>query len=266
MSGSGQIGVVELLIFYGVLLLPLLMLWYLGLKDLVKNLLVGVGRMTLQLAMIGVYLEFLFAQNSLVLNLLWLAIMLLVANWHILSRAGLSITSLFMVSLFSVFFGVGLVLVAMIVLVQPEPWFSSRYLIPLAGMLLGNCLTGNILVLERFYGSVSERYEQYMGDLLLGASRLEALQPFIRGALKSAISPLVATLSTLGLVALPGMMTGQILGGAEPVDAVMYQLMIMLGIASSMILCAIINLMLNIRVSFDRYGLMDFSMIKAESH
>ncbi len=164
-------------------------------------------------------------------------------------------------SQFSLLAGVGIVLFGMILVVQPEPWYQTRYLIPLAGMLLGNCLTGNILVLERFYSAVGERYEQFMGDLLLGASLYEALQPFIRNALQAALSPIVATLTTLGVVALPGMMTGQILGGAEPVEAVIYQIMIMLGIASSMVICAVLNIVLSIRIAFDGYGLLNRSVM-----
>ncbi|WP_419834474.1 ABC transporter permease [Endozoicomonas atrinae] len=191
----------------------------------------------------------------------WLLVMVTVANLHILTRAGISKRHLFWVSQFSLLAGVGIVLFGMILVVQPEPWYQTRYLIPLAGMLLGNCLTGNILVLERFYSAVGERYEQFMGDLLLGASLYEALQPFIRNALQAALSPIVATLTTLGVVALPGMMTGQILGGAEPVEAVIYQIMIMLGIASSMVICAVLNIVLSIRIAFDGYGLLNRSVM-----
>nr|WP_020580503.1 ABC transporter permease [Endozoicomonas elysicola] len=213
MSGSGAVGLVQLALFYSVLLLPGALLWWLGLRGLVKGLAIGVARMTLQLGLIGIYLKFLFDQDSLWLNAVWLLVMLTIANLHILTRAKMSRGHLFWISQFSLLVGVGLVLGGMILVVQPEPWYQTRYLIPLAGMLLGNCLTGNILVLERFYSAVSERYEQFMADLLLGASLYEALQPFIRDALQAALNPVVATLTTLGLVALPGMMTGQILGG-----------------------------------------------------
>ena len=258
---EGGVGLIQLSLFYGILILPLALLWWLGLRQLVRGLIVGVARMTLQLGLIGIYLKFLFDQDSLWLNVFWLLVMVTVANLHILTRAGISKKHLFWVSQFSLLVGVGIVLFGMILVVQPEPWYQTRYLIPLAGMLLGNCLTGNILVLERFYSAVSERYEQFMGDLLLGAGVYEALQPFVRNALQAALSPIVATLTTLGVVALPGMMTGQILGGAEPVEAVIYQIMIMLGIASSMVICAILNIVLSIRLAFDGYGLLNRSIM-----
>lgn len=257
-------GLIQLTLFYGILILPLALLWWLGLRQLVRGLIIGVARMTLQLGLIGIYLKFLFDQNSLWLNVFWLLVMVTVANLHILIRSGISKRHLFWVSQFSLLVGVGLVLFGMILVVQPEPWYQTRYLIPLAGMLLGNCLTGNILVLERFYSTVSERYEQFMADLLSGASLYEALQPFIRDALQAALNPVVATLTTLGLVALPGMMTGQILGGAEPVEAVIYQIMIMLGIASSMVICAVLNILLSIRIAFDGYGLLNRSVILSQ--
>lgn len=258
---EGGVGLIQLSLFYGILILPLALLWWLGLRQLVRGLIVGVARMTLQLGLIGIYLKFLFDQDSLWLNVFWLLVMVTVANLHILTRAGISKKHLFWVSQFSLLVGVGIVLFGMILVVQPEPWYQTRYLIPLAGMLLGNCLTGNILVLDRFYSAVSERYEQFMGDLLLGAGVYEALQPFVRNALQAALSPIVATLTTLGVVALPGMMTGQILGGAEPVEAVIYQIMIMLGIASSMVVCAVLNIMLSIRLAFDGYGLLNRSIM-----
>ena len=258
---EGGVGLIQLSLFYGILILPLALLWWLGLRQLVRGLIVGVARMTLQLGLIGIYLKFLFDQDSLWLNVFWLLVMVAVANLHILTRAGISKKHLFWVSQFSLLVGVGIVLFGMILVVQPEPWYQTRYLIPLAGMLLGNCLTGNILVLDRFYSAVSERYEQFMGDLLLGAGVYEALQPFVRNALQAALSPIVATLTTLGVVALPGMMTGQILGGAEPVEAVIYQIMIMLGIASSMVVCAVLNIMLSIRLAFDGYGLLNRSIM-----
>ncbi len=258
---EGGVGLIQLSLFYGILILPLALLWWLGLRQLVRGLIVGVARMTLQLGLIGIYLKFLFDQDSLWLNVFWLLVMVTVANLHILTRAGISKKHLFWVSQFSLLVGVGIVLFGMILVVQPEPWYQTRYLIPLAGMLLGNCLTGNILVLDRFYSAVSERYEQFMGDLLLGAGLYEALQPFVRNALQAALSPIVATLTTLGVVALPGMMTGQILGGAEPVEAVIYQIMIMLGIASSMVVCAVLNIMLSIRLAFDGYGLLNRSIM-----
>ncbi|WP_419537061.1 ABC transporter permease [Endozoicomonas sp.] len=258
---EGEVGLIQLSLFYGILILPLALLWWLGLRQLVRGLIVGVARMTLQLGLIGIYLKFLFDQDSLWLNVFWLLVMVTVANLHILTRAGISKKHLFWVSQFSLLVGVGIVLFGMILVVQPEPWYQTRYLIPLAGMLLGNCLTGNILVLDRFYSAVSERYEQFMGDLLLGAGVYEALQPFVRNALQAALSPIVATLTTLGVVALPGMMTGQILGGAEPVEAVIYQIMIMLGIASSMVVCAVLNIMLSIRLAFDGYGLLNRSIM-----
>ena len=189
---EGGVGLIQLTLFYGILILPLALLWWLGLRQLVRGLIVGVARMTLQLGLIGIYLKFLFDQDSLWLNVFWLLVMVTVANLHILTRAGISKKHLFWVSQFSLLVGVGIVLFGMILVVQPEPWYQTRYLIPLAGMLLGNCLTGNILVLDRFYSAVSERYEQFMGDLLLGAGVYEALQPFVRNALQAALSPIVA--------------------------------------------------------------------------
>lgn len=257
MNHSGMLSAGQLSLFYAVLSVPLILLWQLKLQGVIRELLVGVLRMTLQLVLIGFYLEFLFKQNSLWLNLAWLLVMVTVANIHVLKKAGLSVPRLLWVGQLSLLVAVGLTLAAMLLLVQPEPWYGSRYLVPLAGMLLGNCLTGNILALERFYSSLEERHEQFMGDLLLGASLYEAVSPFLQEALRAALGPMVATLATLGIVSLPGMMTGQILGGVEPMEAVAYQIMIMLGIVSSMTVSAVLNVLLSLRVCFDGFGLLD---------
>ena len=127
------VGLIQLFLFYGILILPLALLWWLGLRQLVRGLIVGVARMTLQLGLIGIYLKFLFDQDSLWLNVFWLLVMVTVANLHILTRAGISKKHLFWVSQFSLLVGVGVVLFGMILVVQPEPWYQTPLSYPAGG-------------------------------------------------------------------------------------------------------------------------------------
>ena len=90
----------------------------------------------------------------------------------------------------------------------------------------------------------------------MGASLREAIDPFLSQALKASISPHIATMTTMGLVALPGMMTGQILGGALPIKAIKYQLAIMVCIFTTMVFSTWLNLLLSRRVAFNRYGML----------
>ncbi len=256
MNNAATLPLTHLIAFYGLLVIPFAMLWQLKLCDTVRKFAVSLLRMTFQLGLIALYLEFLFRFNHLWINLGWLFVMLVVASSLIVKQAGLSRRHLFSVSFIALFIASSIVLTAMLLLVKPTPWYDARYLVPLAGMLLGNCLTANILTLERFYQSIDNQYDRYMNDLLLGASQWEASLPFIREALKAALNPMIATTATLGIVYLPGMMTGQILGGTDPITAVAYQVMIMTGIAISTVISTVLTLMLSLKVGFDGFGLL----------
>jgi putative ABC transport system permease protein len=131
---------------------------------------------------------------------------------------------------------------------------SARYLIPIGGMIMGNMLRGNIVSLDRFYHSLTQREEEYMYYISLGASRAEALRPFIREAMRPALSPYLATVATMGLVSLPGMMTGQILGGASPSVAIQYQMMIMIAIFVASTISTFLGILFSLVPTLDDCG------------
>lgn len=108
--------------------------------------------------------------------------------------------------------------------------FEARYIITIGGMLLGNVLSGDIIGLTTYYRGISKNQNQVNYDLALGATRYQATKPYLKEAISASIKPTVASITTIGLVSLPGMMTGQILGGSVPMEAIMYQIAIMLAI------------------------------------
>lgn len=108
-----------------------------------------------------------------------------------------------------------------------EPWYTPRYAIPLLGMILGNTLTGLSLALDNLLEAVDVRRHEIEADLALGATRWEALRAPLSRAVRLGMTPILNSTSVVGLVALPGMMTGQILAGADPRAAVRYQLLVM---------------------------------------
>jgi putative ABC transport system permease protein len=120
---------------------------------------------------------------------------------------------------------------ALITAVRPNPWYDPRYAIPLLGMILGNCMTGIALGLDTLTTSLVSRRAAVEAQLMLGATRQEAVAPVTRQALRSALMPTINSMSATGVVSLPGMMTGQILGGVPPVEAVKYQILVMFLIA-----------------------------------
>ncbi|MEW6038517.1 MAG: iron export ABC transporter permease subunit FetB [Pseudomonadota bacterium] len=249
----------RMVLLYGIAVLPWLLLWAGGLR-LSHDLWLSILRMSVQLALVGLYLKYLFAINAPALNALWIAVMLVVADFTILRRAGLRVRHFFLSTLAAIAAGTLFSVAYLLFLViRPEPLYDARYLVPLAGMILGNCLQGNVIGLERFYCAIRKNENEYLTYLLLGATRREAVRPYFREALKASVSPTLASMATLGLVSLPGMMTGQILGGSEPWVAVKYQIAIMLCIFASMSLASVLNLALSLSVAFN-----DFDVLRGE--
>lgn len=259
-----NIGTPQLAVLFGVVLLPWLLLGLIGVR-LSKDIGLGIVRMTLQLGLVGFYLKALFALNNPWLNGLWILLMLMVADLSILRRAGLK-RRLFFLSTFtavalSVLFSAAYLI---ILVIQPPLLYDARYLVPLSGMILGNCLQGNVIGLERFYSALRKNENEYVTYLLLGATRWEAMRPYFREAVKAAINPTVAGMATMGLVSLPGMMTGQILGGGEPWVAVKYQIAIMLCIFASTALAVILNLKLSLNIAFDELDVLREGIFERE--
>jgi len=251
-----DIALPQMAVLYGLCFVPWLLLWVINLR-LSRDILISILRMSLQLALVGFYLKTLFSLNDPRLNALWILVMLTVADVSILQRAGLKlqffVLPTFIAIAFSTLFAT---FYLMVLVIQPPHFYDARYIVPLAGMILGNCLQGNVIALERFYSSIRKNEQEYMTFLLLGATRWEAVRPYYRVAIKAAISPGIASMSTMGLVSLPGMMTGQILGGSEPWLAVKYQIAIMICIFTSTTLACIINLKLSMRNAFNAYDVL----------
>ncbi|WP_194435432.1 ABC transporter permease [Vibrio fluminensis] len=219
-----------LALFFATLLIPLAISRYYQLK-IEKELIISVTRMAIQLALVGIYLEYLFKINSLMINLIWLLAMIMIGASAIVSKTKLPKNSVMWPVMAGLLIGLfPLLSLICLVIVKPTPFYNAQYLIPLAGMLLGNCLSGNIVALQNVFTSLEQRRAEYEGAISLGASPRYATLPFIREALQKSLAPSLASMSTTGLVTLPGMMTGQILGGASPLIAIKYQLMIMVAI------------------------------------
>ncbi|MFA0439300.1 ABC transporter permease [Vibrio sp. 10N.286.49.C2] len=244
----------QLLAFSVVLLIPFSISHYYKL-NLNKDACLSILRMSVQLALVGLYLEYLFFLNSIVVNIIWLAVMIVVGASAVLSKAKLPKRHLLPYVVASLSFGLfPVVAILCIAIIQPTPFYSAQYVIPLAGMLLGNSISGNIVALQNFFGALQDRWAEYEAAISLGASVSIATLPFVRVALQKSLAPILATMATTGLVSLPGMMTGQILGGANPLVAIKYQLLIMLAIFVMMTVSITINLNLIIRRNFTSSG------------
>ncbi|WP_022947964.1 ABC transporter permease [Methylohalobius crimeensis] len=246
----------QMTLLYALVLVPWLLLGLIGLR-MSGEIAIALVRMSLQLALVGVYLKALFAFNHPLLNGLWLLVMLVAADLTILRRSGLRIRRFFLATLTAVAASVLLSTAYLVFLViRPPQIHDARYLIPLAGMILGNCLQANVIALERFYAAIRKNESEYLTFLLLGATRWEAARPYFREAVKAAVNPILASMATLGLVSLPGMMTGQILGGSEPWVAVKYQIAIMVSIFTATTVASILNLKLSLAIAFNEFDVL----------
>jgi putative ABC transport system permease protein len=249
-------------LLYGLCLLPWLLLWLIGLR-LSRDIGISILRMTVQLSLVGIYLKALFDLNNPWLNGLWILLMLMVADLSILQRAGLKARYFFLATLTAIASSVIASTAYLVMLViQPALYYDARYIVPLAGMILGNCLQGNVIALERFYSALRRNEQEYETFLMLGATRWEAVRPYFRAAIKAALNPTIAGMATMGLVSLPGMMTGQILGGSEPWIAVKYQIAIMICIFASTAIASIINLRFSLNIAFDAFDVLKTEVIE----
>jgi len=118
---------------------------------------------------------------------------------------------------------------------------------------LGNTIKNVIIAMDAYYKRIDDEQNFYRWHLANGANKKEALLPFMRDALKTAFNPMIATTTIMGLISLPGMMTGQILGGSNPNVAVKYQITLLITIFSSAILNVVLTIYFSNRIAFDNY-------------
>lgn len=252
-----DIGWTGLLTGYLLLLIPLaIVLW---LRVPIWSVLSwAVLRMTVQLLLVGLYLRFVFVLDHVAVNLAWLFIMVAVADASVLSGSGLKLRRLGGAVFVAIAAGTLLpVLIFTGGILRLDRWLEAQYLIPIAGMVLGNCLRADIVGLRAFYGAMRKNRNACQLCLAQGASLHEMARPWFRDAMDAALAPTIATMATVGLVSLPGMMTGVIMAGADPFTAVKYQMAIMIAIFSGTALTVVLAIQLSLRNSFDAYGNLD---------
>ena len=238
------------------LLIPLaILLW--TRTGLVRETLLALVRMIVQLLFVGLYLGWIFQINNPLLNIFWLLVMASVADGTILRRSGLRLRRLAADLFAALVIGVvpPLVIFVTLILSVDDP-LHARFMIPVGGMVLGNCLRANVVGLRSFFQSIRQREKSYLYMLAAGASQWEALRPFLRESLREAFSPTIATIATVGLVSLPGMMTGVILAGREPMQAILYQIAIMMAIFTGTAATVLAAIKLTSRKAFTADGLL----------
>jgi putative ABC transport system permease protein len=263
MSGSAlDIGTVGLLLGYLLLLFPLAFILIFRVK-LFKPLTISVVRLTVQLLLVGLYLQLVFQLNAWWLNILWLIVMLAVADISLITASRLRVRRFLLPIFVSLALGTGIPLLYLLgAIVRLPDLLDARYFIPVAGMILGNSLRADIVGLSTFYSSLHSEEKTYLFALSRGATLNEAVRPFLQRAYGASLAPTIATMATIGIVSLPGMMTGIILGGTDPMVAIKYQIAIMMAIFSGTALAVILGILLTLKTSFNRYGVLKSDVLK----
>ena len=199
-----------------------------------RRLAVASVRTVVQLTLIGYTLQWIFGLDSAPLVMAWLGVMIIAAGRAavvrasrmyrgVLAHAWLTLAISAMVTTLTVTGAI----------IGVRPWYEPQYLIPLLGMCLGNTLTGLSLCLDGLLEALDLRRDEVELRLCLGATRWEAARPMLQDAIRRGMVPIINSMSVVGLVSLPGMMTGQILAGADPLQAVKYQIVVMFMLAAT---------------------------------
>lgn len=254
--GTIDISYISLLV--GLLLLVIPMYFISKFKTgLFKSSIIAFARMIIQLSLIGLYLKYLFDWNNAIINFLWVIIMILVAGQTAIKRINIK-ASILLIPISIGFLG-SVVLVGLYFLgfvLRLDNVFSARYFIPIFGIIMGNMLSSNVIALNTYYDGLQREEQLYRYLLGNGASRYEAQIPFIRTAIIKSFSPNIANIAVMGLVAFPGTMIGQVLGGSSPNIAIKYQMMIMVITFSASMISLVVTVLLASRHSFDAYGIL----------
>lgn len=198
--------------------------------DIAGRIVVAALRTTVQLLLVGFVLKALFAQ----VHVLWVSLvamfMLLVAGREVMARQQRSFSGLWGYGLGTLSMFISsftLTLYSLLVVIGPDPWYTPQYAIPLLGMMLGNTMNGVALAMDRLTSMAWQQRAIIENRLMLGQDSRTAIGDIARESMRVGMIPMINAMAAAGVVSLPGMMTGQILSGTPPLEAVKYQILIM---------------------------------------
>ena len=233
----------------GLLLLFPIIVSYKEKLHIIKDLLIATLRAVVQLVILGYLLHFIFGVNQKWLLLIFVLIIIINASWNTISRASPVIHHVFWISFMTVFVGVALPLVGVILTGAIQ--FKPNEVIPIAGMLGSNGLIAINLAYQNLDKEFVKEMSQIEAKLALGATPKLSSKATIRNSIKTAIVPTIDSVKTYGIVSIPGMMTGLILGGVAPLEAVKFQLMVVFIHTTATIMSALIATYLSYKQFFN---------------
>lgn len=251
MGGIAKLGIFQFLLIYLLLIIVLLVMKKSKINQ-TKLLLLASVRMTVQLVIVGYILQYIFKNPNPIFTVIFLAIMIAFSidrvirdrkdiNKNFKSAIGISLT---LSGLFVLFF--------FVTIVVNKSIFNPQYTIPLAGMIIGNAMTGINIGIKTFMDSINKEKSKITTLLNLGIDPKDILKPFANNALETALIPTLNSMVGMGIIFLPGMMTGQILSGTMPTTAILYQIAIMIAICTSVCLSVFLSLNMGYKSLYNR--------------
>jgi putative ABC transport system permease protein len=205
------------------------------------NLAMATGRTVVQLLVVGYLLALVFALRNPWAVIAVIAVMTSIAAVVARNRISQKIPQIIPIVGGSIAFSTALTLAYVSLLVlRLDPWYEPQYLVPLAGILLGNAMNAAALAGERFVSTLNNSQLEIETHLSLGATPQQATRLYRQEAIKAGLIPTLNSMMVVGIVTLPGIITGQILGGVDPLNAALYQMLVMFILAFTTLLTAVL--------------------------
>ncbi|WP_414541492.1 ABC transporter permease [Nostoc sp. CCY0012] len=205
------------------------------------NLAIVTGRTILQLLVLGYVLDFIFALDNPWAVLAILAIILTITAIVARNRISQKIPSVLPLVWGAILISTALtVLYTNFLIIQPDRWYEPRYIIPLAGIILGNAMNAAAISGERLVSTINAQPLEIETHLSLGATPQQAVSQYRKEAIRAAFLPTLNQMMLIGMVAIPGITTGQLLAGIRPLDAISYEILIIFMVAIANLLTTIL--------------------------
>lgn len=251
MKGIVQLNIIQFSLIYLLLIIVLVIMKKSKINQS-KYLLIASIRMTVQLVLAGLILTYIFGNPHPIFVILYIIAMIAFSITRTLSKnkqmnRNFKIAVSFSLALSGLF-----VLTYFVMVVVGESIFNPQYTIPLAGMIIGNAMTGVTLGLRNFSENIRTQRNKIDALLNLGVTPKKILLPYVNNSLETALLPTMNNMVGMGIISLPGMMTGQILSGTQPTTAIMYQIAIMIAICTSVCLTVFCSLHFGYRTLYNK--------------
>lgn len=203
-----------------------------------KDIIIGVFRAVIQLFIVGYILKYVIHSNDVILTFAMMAVIILNAAWNAKKR-GAGIPGLFPISLLAIVSSTGITIG--ILVMSGSIKFIAQQIVPISGMIASNSMVAIGLCYRNMNANFKDRRQQIIEKLALGATVKLASMDILRDSIKTGMSPTIDSAKTVGLVSLPGMMSGLIFAGVDPVKAIKYQIMVTFMLLSATSIASVIS-------------------------